>query len=65
MNKKTNKMVKIALLLAIALIVNYLESLVPLPIPLPGVKIGLANCLGLVVLCLYNETTFSKKQPFY
>ena len=58
MNKKTNKMVKIALLLAIALIVNYLESLVPLPIPLPGVKIGLAHCLGLVVLCLYNEKDY-------
>lgn len=54
MNNKTNKMVKISLLLAIALIINYLESLVPLPIPLPGVKLGLANCIGLVVLCLYN-----------
>lgn len=58
MNNKTNKMVKIALLLAIALIINYLESLIPLPIPLPGVKIGLANCLGLVVLCLYKEKDY-------
>lgn len=58
MNKRTNKMVKIALLLAIALIVNYLESLVPLPLPLPGVKLGLANCIGLVVLCLYDEKDY-------
>lgn len=58
MNSKTNKMVKISLLLAIALIINYLESLVPLPIPLPGVKLGLANCIGLVVLCLYNEKDY-------
>lgn len=58
MNNKTNKMVKIALLLAVALIINYLESLVPLPIPLPGVKIGLANCIGLVVLCLYTERDY-------
>jgi len=58
MNNKTNKMVKIALLLAIALIVNYLESLVPLPLPLPGVKLGLANCIGLVVLCLYDEKDY-------
>lgn len=58
MNNKTNKMVKISLLLAIALIVNYLESLVPLPIPMPGVKLGLANCIGLVVLCLYNEKDY-------
>lgn len=58
MNNRTNKMVKISLLLAIALIINYLESLVPLPIPLPGVKIGLANCIGLVVLCLYTERDY-------
>ena len=55
MNKRTNKMIKISLLLAVALIINYLESLVPLPLPLPGVKLGLANCIGLVVLCLYDE----------
>lgn len=58
MNNKTNKMVKISLLLAIALIVNFLESLVPLPLPLPGVKLGLANCIGLVVLCLYTRKDY-------
>ena len=58
MNNNTNKMVKISLLLAMALIINYLESLVPLPLPLPGVKIGLANCIGLMVLCLYREKDF-------
>jgi len=58
MNNRTNKMVKISLLLAIALIVNYLESLVPLPLPIPGVKLGLANCIGLVVLCLYEEKDY-------
>lgn len=58
MNNRTNKMVKIALLLAVALIINYLESLVPLPLPLPGVKLGLANCIGLVVLCLYDEKDY-------
>ena len=58
MNNKTNKMVKISLLLALALIINYLESLVPLPLPLPGVKLGLANCIGLIVLCLYDEKDY-------
>lgn len=58
MNNKTNKMVKVSLLLAIALIINYLESLVPLPLPLPGVKLGLANCIGLMVLCLYEEKDY-------
>lgn len=58
MNNKTNKMIKISLLLAIALIINYLESLIPLPVPFPGVKLGLANCIGLVVLCLYKEKDY-------
>lgn len=56
--KSTNKLVRIALLLAFALVINYLESLVPLPIPLPGVKIGLANCIGLMVLYCFNKKDF-------
>ena len=58
MNKRTNKMVKISLFLAISLIIHYLESLIPLPLPLPGVKLGLANCISLVVLCLYSEKDY-------
>ena len=42
----------------VKIIINYLESLVPLPLPLPGVKLGLANCIGLVVLCLYDEKDY-------
>ena len=46
------------MLLAIAIVINYLESLVPLPLPLPGVKIGLANCIGLMVLCLFSKKDY-------
>lgn len=56
--KSTNKLVRIALLLSFALIINYLESLVPLPIPLPGVKIGLANCIGLMVLFCFSKKDY-------
>ena len=56
--RSTNKLVKMALLLAFALVINYLESLVPLPIPLPGVKIGLANCIGLMVLYCFNAKDY-------
>lgn len=56
--KSTNKLVRISLLLAFALIINFLESLVPLPIPLPGVKIGLANCIGLMVLFCFNKKDY-------
>ena len=56
--RSTNKLVRISLLLAFALIINYLESLVPLPIPLPGVKIGLANCIGLMVLFCFDTKDY-------
>ena len=54
----TNKLVKMALLLAFALVINFLESLVPLPLPLPGVKIGLANCIGLMVLFCFGKKDY-------
>lgn len=38
-------------MLALAMIFSYLESLLPLPIPLPGVKLGLANLVPLLLLC--------------
>jgi heptaprenyl diphosphate synthase len=56
--KSTNKLVRMSLLLALALVINYLESLVPLPIPLPGVKIGLANCIGLMVLYCFDKKDY-------
>jgi len=56
--KSTNKLVKMALLLSFALVINFLESLVPLPIPLPGVKIGLANCIGLMVLFCFGKKDY-------
>ena len=56
--KSTNKLVRLSLLLAFALVINYIESLVPLPIPLPGVKIGLANCVGLMVLYFFDKKDF-------
>lgn len=56
--KSTNKLVRMALLLSLALIINFIESLVPLPIPLPGVKLGLANCIGLMVLYCFNKKDY-------
>lgn len=42
-----------ALFTALGMIVGYIESLIPLPVPVPGIKLGLANIVGLVVL--YHE----------
>ena len=56
--KNTNKLVRMALLLSFAIVINFLESLVPLPLPLPGVKIGLANCISLMVLYCFSKKDF-------
>lgn len=41
-------------LASLALIASYVESLIPLPIPVPGIKLGLANAVVLVVLFLFG-----------
>lgn len=48
---KTKKMVNLGLLLAVALILSYVESLIPFDFGIPGIKLGLANLA--VLLCLY------------
>ncbi len=46
----TKKIALLGVLTAAAFILNYLESLLPVFIPVPGVKIGLANIAVLVAL---------------
>lgn len=38
------------MLIALAFIFSYIEALVPMPIPVPGVKLGLANLVNVVGL---------------
>jgi Predicted membrane protein len=47
------KPIKIAvygLLIALALILSYIETLFPIPVPVPGIKLGLANLVVLTAL---------------
>lgn len=46
--KKLKRLTIIAMLLAICIVVNILESFIPIPIP--GVKLGLANVIILIML---------------
>ena len=48
-----------ALFLALAVIVNYVEHLIPLPFIFPGVKLGLANAVGLIVLYYLGRKPYS------
>lgn len=41
------------LMIALAMLVSYVEVLVPIPIPVPGIKLGLAN--GVILFLLYRE----------
>ena len=44
----------LGMLTSLALIASYIETLIPVPITVPGVKLGLANLIILIVLKLYG-----------
>ena len=57
-NKNTGRTKKIALggiLTALAMIFSYIESLIPIPLPVPGVKLGIANIAIISVLYLLGS----------
>lgn len=47
---KTKQITEAGLLLAVSLVLAYLESLLPVMIAVPGVKLGLANIVTMLVL---------------
>jgi heptaprenyl diphosphate synthase len=50
-NRKTGKQVAVyGMLISLAFIFSYLEAIIPIPIPIPGVKLGLANLVTMVGL---------------
>ncbi len=51
--RERNKAKSVALygmLIALAFIFSYVEALIPIPVPIPGVKLGLANLVSVVGL---------------
>ena len=48
------KLVFLGLLLTFAIVVHVIEAAIPVPIPVPGAKLGLANIITLVVLLLFG-----------
>ena len=55
---KTKKLALCGLLIALALGLSYAERFLPLQLifPLPGIKLGLANVVTLVALCLLGKS---------
>lgn len=45
----TKRLATDAMFLTLALVVSYIEVLIPVPVGIPGVKLGLAN--GVIMVC--------------
>lgn len=54
---KTNQLTLCALLISVALVLSYMERFIPLQmlIPLPGIKLGLANIVTVMALYFFGE----------
>lgn len=50
MEKSIKKLCYLALFCAIAIVLSYIESLIPLYLGVPGAKLGLANVVTLTLL---------------
>lgn len=47
---KTKNIAVYGMLIALAFILSYIENMIPIPVPLPGIKVGLANLVVIVGL---------------
>lgn len=55
MNKKTRTVALCGVMTALAMIFSYVESLIPIPIPVYGVKLGVANIAIITVMYAIGE----------
>ncbi len=51
---RTKRIVFLALLVAIAAVLHVVESSLPVPVPVPGVKLGLANIISLLTIIMFG-----------
>lgn len=49
---RTKRLALSAILAALAMILSYIEALIPMPVPIPGIKLGLANLI--IVIAIYR-----------
>ena len=50
----TRRLVLLALFIAMASVLHVVESWLPLPLPVPGIKLGLANIISLIIIVMYG-----------
>lgn len=51
---RTNKMVLMGILVSQALILHLIERMIPVPVPVPGIKLGLANAISLIAIIFFG-----------
>lgn len=51
---RTNKMVLMGILVSQALILHLIERMIPVPVPVPGIKLGLANAVSLIAIVFFG-----------
>ncbi|WIV10593.1 Gx transporter family protein [Proteiniborus sp. MB09-C3] len=52
--KRLRKLILLSLLVSLGLALSIIESMIPIPILLPGMKLGLANIVCLITLVLFG-----------
>ena len=52
---KSSKIAQMGLMIALAFVLSYLESLLPIQIGIPGAKLGLANIVVLIAIVQFGE----------
>ena len=52
--KNTRKMVILSVLVSQALVLHVIERMIPVPIPVPGIKLGLANVISLFTIIIFG-----------
>ena len=53
---KTRKIAYLGMLMALALVLSYVESLIPFAVGIPGVKLGLTNIVTVIMLYIASPT---------
>ena len=51
MDTKSHKIAGVGVLVALAMVLSYLESLIPISLGIPGIKLGLSNVSGCLPYC--------------
>jgi heptaprenyl diphosphate synthase len=52
--KKTRKMLLLSIMVSQALILHIIERMIPVPVPVPGIKLGLANAISLMAIIIFG-----------